>query len=279
VSALTFTVRGIPAPQGSKRHVGRGIMVESSKKVGPWRDAVRSEAVAAMDATGVTKMDGPLILEVTFYFARPKGHYRTGRKAHLLRDDAPEVPTGAPDLSKLVRSTEDALTDAGAIADDSRIALLLAGKAYTSPTAMGWPGARITVRRTDMAELLDLDAIKERWLNVCGACDAGIGECSHPDADYRPVMLELVRELEGLRAELDAALTAMERAVEDRDRMERVAAMKTAAELERNHLRRLAAEMLSHFTVKGHPGEASVRTGWVRESTVLRWHQTCREAS
>lgn len=38
-------------------------------------------------------------------------------------------------------------------------------------------------------------------------------------------------------AERDAALTAMERAIEERDRMERVAAAKTAAELERNHLR------------------------------------------
>ena len=40
-----ITVEGIEAaPQGSKRHVGRGIMIESSKRVKPWRDAVRIEA-------------------------------------------------------------------------------------------------------------------------------------------------------------------------------------------------------------------------------------------
>lgn len=52
-----------------------------------------------------------------------------------------------------------------------------------------------------MAETpLDLDAISEKWLQICGACDAGIGECNHPADDHRPVMLELVREIERLRA-------------------------------------------------------------------------------
>jgi hypothetical protein len=45
----------------------------------------------------------------------------------------------------------------------------------------------------------DLEAIKTKWLGICGACDVGIGGCSHPDGDYRPVMLALVRELEKLR--------------------------------------------------------------------------------
>ena len=43
---LRINVLGTPAPQGSKRHVGRGIMVESSRLVGPWREAVKA-AVAA----------------------------------------------------------------------------------------------------------------------------------------------------------------------------------------------------------------------------------------
>lgn len=46
---------------------------------------------------------------------------------------------------------------------------------------------------------IDLEAIKAKWLNICGACDAGVGECNHPAEDYRPVMLELVREIERLR--------------------------------------------------------------------------------
>jgi hypothetical protein len=32
-NSFTFTVLGKPAPQGSKRHVGKGVMIESSKQV------------------------------------------------------------------------------------------------------------------------------------------------------------------------------------------------------------------------------------------------------
>lgn len=47
------------------------------------------------------------------------------------------------------------------------------------------------------------DIIKraERFLNQCGSCDAGLPMgCTCPRDDYRPVMLELVREVERLRA-------------------------------------------------------------------------------
>jgi len=46
---------------------------------------------------------------------------------------------------------------------------------------------------------LDLDAIKEKWLRVCGTCDAGVGECSHPAEDYRTTMLDLVVEIEQMK--------------------------------------------------------------------------------
>lgn len=67
---------------------------------------------------------------------------------------------------------------------------------------------------------VDLEAIKEKWLGICGACDAGMGECSHPDGDYRPVMLELVREVERLRGELDEARAEVERLRLDRTVLE-----------------------------------------------------------
>lgn len=44
------------------------------------------------------------------------------------------------------------------------------------------------------------------FLNVCGSCDAGLPmSCTCPTGDYRPVMLDLVREVEALRAELEPA--------------------------------------------------------------------------
>lgn len=154
--ALTITVLGTPAPQGSKRHVGRGVMIESSKKVKPWREAVKTAAADLVSVAGETgrltagfPLDGPLLVEFAFTFARTKGHYRTGRNAHLLRDTAPAYPAVMPDLSKLIRSTEDACTDAGVWADDARIVRyrdprkVYAGSA--DPDALSMPGAVIRI--------------------------------------------------------------------------------------------------------------------------------------
>jgi crossover junction endodeoxyribonuclease RusA len=130
MTILQFTVHGIPAPQGSKRPVGRGVMIESSKKVKPWREAVKWAAREAMPM-GWQKLDGPLVLSVVFYLPRPKCA-RLNVMCHKM-----------PDLSKLIRSTEDALTDAGVWADDARVASIMAEKRYE--TANHLPGARISV--------------------------------------------------------------------------------------------------------------------------------------
>lgn len=118
--AITFAAAGVPAPQGSKKHVGddaagRAILVESSKKVRPWRAAVTAAASAALPS-GWVPLDGPLIADMIFTL--PKG---------------PSLPKWLawheryPDLSKLARSTEDALTVPpggtwpGVWADDARV--------------------------------------------------------------------------------------------------------------------------------------------------------------
>ena len=129
---LTFTVIGDPAPQGSKRHVGHGVMIESSKRVKPWREAVAAAAFAARN--GSPPLDGPLALTVTFWLPKP---------ASLSRRVTALGPFRKPDLSKLIRSTEDALTTAGAIADDARIVRLIAEKRFTLVT--GHAGAEIEI--------------------------------------------------------------------------------------------------------------------------------------
>lgn len=146
--AITITAIGLPAPQGSKRHVGKGVMVESSKKVKPWRQDVKHAALDITTARDWTILDGPLAVAMTFTFDRPKGHYRTGRNAHLLRDAAPVRPAGMPDLSKLVRSTEDALT--GVVwKDDARVVeYVRLGKYYAgtdAPDVLAVPGCVIRV--------------------------------------------------------------------------------------------------------------------------------------
>lgn len=142
---LVVVVRGTPAPQGSKRHVGGGRMVEQSPNLAPWRALVTQAAVAARHRTASWQPDpqAPLGLSAVFTLARPASHWRTGRHAHLLRDSAPERPVTRPDIDKLLRSTLDALADSGAISDDSRVVWVSAIKAYPGGAldALDSPGA------------------------------------------------------------------------------------------------------------------------------------------
>lgn len=127
---MFFQVFGLPAPQGSKRHVGNGVMVETSKNLKPWREAV---ITAAREHHEGPALDGAISLAVEFVMPRPK----SARKYASWQ-------TTAPDLDKLVRATLDALKIAGMIADDARIARLAAQKKLAS-LSDPWTGAHISL--------------------------------------------------------------------------------------------------------------------------------------
>lgn len=164
--SITFTARGIPGAQGSKSFkgftgAGHAILAESSKKVAPWRQDVVASAIAAIrDAPGFRPFDGPVHLIIEFYLARPKGDPKTRRT----------VPSKTPDLSKLIRSTEDAMTTAGIWRDDALVVDMTIRKRYVllDPTLghrfeLPGQGARITVVEIDPEDTwsdtpLELDA-------------------------------------------------------------------------------------------------------------------------
>ena len=128
-AARSFWVAGTPAPQGSKRHVGRGILVESSKLVKPWREAVKWAALSAPEQIA---LPGPVAVDIVFHLKRPKS-----AKADAL-------PATRPDLDKLIRSTLDGLTEAAVFEDDARVCRLLCEKVYALD---GRCGAFIAVSR------------------------------------------------------------------------------------------------------------------------------------
>lgn len=155
MAEVVITVYGTPAPQGSKRHVGNGVMVESSKAVKPWREAVKWAVLDALHAhleppslggAGLDPLAAPFEVDIRFYFQRPKGHYGTGKNAVFVKDSAPARPKGKPDVDKCARACLDALTDAGMWDDDSQVVTLLASKHYANPAAGLLPGAVIVVR-------------------------------------------------------------------------------------------------------------------------------------
>jgi crossover junction endodeoxyribonuclease RusA len=132
---LRLLVHGTePGPQGSKRHVGNGRLIEASKKVAPWRAAVAIAVQRAwLDYHGFIVFDGPVQVDITFWLPRP---------ATVKR----ELPTVPPDIDKLCRSTLDGLVQGGALKDDSLVVILRAKKRY----ADGRPiGADILVKPLD----------------------------------------------------------------------------------------------------------------------------------
>lgn len=140
---ISFTVPGIAAPQGSKRHVGRGILVESSKHVRPWRDSIAWHAREALNAERRGPFEGPVNVNVTFRLPRPKSHFRTGAHAGQLKPGAPTWTAKKPDVDKLLRALLDALDTAQVFHDDSQVAAVHARKTYA--TIDRPPGIDVTV--------------------------------------------------------------------------------------------------------------------------------------
>lgn len=140
---ITFTVFGRPQQRGSKRAVlipkrgggwamknGRPIVAakDMNEKSKDWMHAV---AAAAMECYRGELLRGPVCLKVTFFFARPKSHFGTGRNANVLKESAPLWHAQAPDVDKLQRSVLDALTNV-LWADDKLIADVHARKFWTT---------------------------------------------------------------------------------------------------------------------------------------------------
>lgn len=114
---LQATVMGIPRPQGSKRHVGGGRIIDANADVLlPWREAVAASVARAIPPGWDT--EGAYTLTAVFTWPRLK-----------TRDD--KYKASPPDLDKLLRAVMDACTSAGAFRDDGRVVEAHALKMYS----------------------------------------------------------------------------------------------------------------------------------------------------
>jgi len=76
-------IPGIPDTKMRPRTTKRGHVYDPNAGA---KEASIQKAVLSGDQEIYT---GPLAVKFVFVFPRPKKHYRTGKLAHLLRDDAP----------------------------------------------------------------------------------------------------------------------------------------------------------------------------------------------
>ena len=132
MNEITIRVVGIPAAQGSKTLTRYGAMIESSKKVKPWRTDVK-EASLNSYTSGALNM--PVKVDIEFVFPRPKSHFGTGKNKDVLKPSASKYCTsrGNGDIDKLCRSTLDGLSVSagGSVLEDDCLAVeLCARKRY-----------------------------------------------------------------------------------------------------------------------------------------------------
>jgi crossover junction endodeoxyribonuclease RusA len=150
--SLSFTVYGEAAPQGSKTvgrtKSGRSFVREASKRTKPWRGEVQQAAGRAVEEAGWELARGPVRLDLSFHFPRPKSHLSSSKsRPGALLPSAPEYHTKKPDVLKVTRAVEDAM--AGIVyLDDSQIVIELATKAYAAPDEP----ARVEINVTAMEE-------------------------------------------------------------------------------------------------------------------------------
>lgn len=81
---------------------------DDNHKSKSWMQEVRQAAVDQLGTMDLLK--GPIELTARFYFSRPQSHFGTGKNSGVIKASAPIYHAQSPDLAKLLRSLEDALT-------------------------------------------------------------------------------------------------------------------------------------------------------------------------
>ena len=130
---IRVKVHGLPAPQGSKRHVGGGVMIESSKAVAPWRERIAHETQDVIEAGARPySQREPVLVRITFWMPRPGAHYGSRKGVPYVKDSAPSRPVTMRrnDIDKLARAVLDGITDGGALGDDGQVASLVVDKFF-----------------------------------------------------------------------------------------------------------------------------------------------------
>jgi Holliday junction resolvase RusA-like endonuclease len=152
---IEFFVPGQARPAGSKSafknpRTGQLIVTHANPKTKEWMDSVKWHAMKHVGR--MCLLTDAICLKLTFLRQRPKGDYGTGRNDGVLKSSAPLHNIKVPDLTKLTRCVEDALT--GIIwKDDSQVIAQRTNKRYCRGEEI--PGVHILVETVATIRLPD----------------------------------------------------------------------------------------------------------------------------
>jgi Holliday junction resolvase RusA-like endonuclease len=135
---IEFTAYGVPRTKGSttsfiSKH-GKLVTHDAAGTPGlTWEQGVASAALVARTQASERIVRGaPVGVSAIFYQPRLRGHYGTGRNAHVLKIGAPAFPARKPDVDKFLRRILDALT--GVIyEDDGQVVEVHGAKRWGDP--------------------------------------------------------------------------------------------------------------------------------------------------
>lgn len=122
MSLITFTVLGVPVPQGSMKAFHRPgmrhpIVTSDNRALKPWRQEIAATAISL--GREPFPQHVPVEISMNFYFVKPKS---VKRNAVTVR----------PDIDKICRSFLDAITGI-LISDDAQVIEMHARKHYGGP--------------------------------------------------------------------------------------------------------------------------------------------------
>jgi len=139
---IELEVFGRVGGSGSKNFY-KGIVAPASKYQKPWRDSV-TWAFLEKYGRHFMPFDGAIQLTVLFYLPRPASHFKKSGElsAEGERHPYPDKRS-APDLTKAVRNTEDALNRL-AYVDDKRVVMIIARWLWREQ-----PGATVIVEKME----------------------------------------------------------------------------------------------------------------------------------
>jgi Holliday junction resolvase RusA-like endonuclease len=169
---ITFTAHGLPKGQPRARATirGRHAGVYDPGTANEWKHAVAD----AWRLSSRPVLTGPLMVQLWFYFPRPKNHFRTGKNAAQLKDSAPKYHTNKPDLDNLAKAVLDELTRIGAWKDDAAVCHLQCVRLWAEGERT--QGCTITIRGEgaglceDCAAILKVHRIMEPDAPERGFC-------------------------------------------------------------------------------------------------------------
>ena len=143
---LTFFVAGLPVAQPRARAARRGrfITIYDPDSADDWKMIVRNEAKNAW-TDYPNQWLGPLCVNLTFFFPRPKGHFNS---KGALKPNAPLWHTSKPDRDNSDKAILDALTNLGLWGDDKQVCDGRIKKLYAP--ADGRCGCQVEIREANV---------------------------------------------------------------------------------------------------------------------------------